>query len=185
MKTLIKLINPLSDHPTEMWLQAIADFEAILKTPGYKINMDYWYFPSEDEVCVVCMAGASMAKRTGGLARQATPNDYSEQDRRKLCSIDEIREGHFKYAIDWLNLPKKEEDKWIEAIQAADLRRLRSSLPIAHIEEDWCGLIKLLRKAIARIDAEYDRLTAEPAEPALPPDDHPGWDRLTDALNTR
>lgn len=156
----MELINPLSDHPTEMWLQAIADFEAILGTPGYKIDMALWYFPRENGVCVVCMAGASMAQRTDGLARNVSPSDYSEQDFRKFCSISTMRQGHFKYALDWLNLPREEEARWLGAIRAANLRGLRSRIIIADVKEDWHGLIELLREAIARIDSEYAKLTA-------------------------
>lgn len=154
----MKFINPLSDFPTEMWLQAIADFEVILVTPGYEINMDYWHLTRENGVCAVCMAGASMVRRSQGLARQVNAEGYPEQDGRKLMSIDKMREGHFEYALYCLALPDKEEAKWLEVIQGANLEGLRRSLRNVHAEEDWRGLIEMLREAIARIDAEYVRL---------------------------
>lgn len=167
--TPIKLTNPLSDKPTEMWMQAIADFEAVLGTTGYEIHMGHWYVSREDKVCMVCMAGASMVRRTGGLARHVTPKDYPEQDGRKLQSINEMSEGRFEPAIDWLVLPWyeaakgvvspwEEEAKWLGAIQAADLTGLVGSIRDANEAHDWHGLIRLLREAIARIDTEYTRL---------------------------
>lgn len=176
--TTTKLTNPLSDHPTEMWLQAIVDFEAILGTPGYKISMCYWHERLSDEVCLVCMAGASMARRAEDLPLDAKPRDFDDRTALKFCSIDSMRMGRFVSAVNCLPLPEAERYALHKAVGRAITKTDIDEIRVAGDSRDWHGLIELLRKAIARIDAEHARLS-------LPPDDHPGWDRLTDALNTR
>lgn len=162
MNTPIKLINPLSDHPTEMWLQAITDFEETLDTPGYEIDMGYWCErrkkPIARPVCSVCMAGASMVRRSQGLPDEVFLDIFSKQDRRKFESINDMRQGHFWDALSLLTLEEQDHKRWIEATRAADLEEIPRSIRDANKTHDWPRLIKLLREAIARIDAEYTRL---------------------------
>ena len=87
--------------------QSIEDLRACRKDDRYELNMIRWHIPNGNGKCVVCLAGAVMAKRLGSLPDHEThPVDFiftGEKANRTvndmLFALNGIREGSVKEAI--------------------------------------------------------------------------------------
>ena len=78
---------------------AVRDAQAVEQDPRYTLNMSQWHTPAPG-ACLVCMAGAVMAK-TMGAPRNAhrEPERYSPETRWALCAINDVRIGDVFGAI--------------------------------------------------------------------------------------
>lgn len=60
----------LSTYVPTLIREAIRDFQAILATPGYRVNMGVWHQPvlgaDGNEYCETGLAGCVMAQSLGG-----------------------------------------------------------------------------------------------------------------------
>lgn len=100
VKKNFKLPNRLST-----WLKwCLNDLAKIERTPGYKVYMGLWHFPSETEdgndVCCVCLAGSAMACRGGaGPDLDLSPPAFSEAQCNALHAADRLRTGELAAAV--------------------------------------------------------------------------------------
>jgi hypothetical protein len=109
MNTEIRLPEKLSG----CILLALNDEEACFNSPDYTINMNYYHEPpgeigygySINENCVVCFAGAVMAKTLGGdPTSELIPEDFCEYNEVRLGALDEIRGGNIDHALDEMEI---------------------------------------------------------------------------------
>lgn len=98
-----KLPNKFSD----LIEVALGDLKAVERSKQYRIGMNQdWHSPvhrddGEEQYCIVCFAGAVMAK-TLGIADEenVTPSDFTDQDtQNKLKALDDLREGDITCAF--------------------------------------------------------------------------------------
>lgn len=85
----------LPDKLSDLLELAVNDAEAIEKTPGYVLRMGTWhYFERDTNTCMVCMAGAVMA-RSLGVERDRSVDlwAYDKDTTEKLARIDDLRTG--------------------------------------------------------------------------------------------
>jgi hypothetical protein len=73
---------------------------------------DYLWHRRCGDICLVCLAGAMMAKSClAPWGENYTPDDFDEDCRRKLMTVDALRQGHIHRAlIDILGLPRNPLD---------------------------------------------------------------------------
>lgn len=88
---------------TEIVNCAIDDFDKIIVTPGYKINMDFSWHHKENAKCEVCFAGAVMARRyIKDTNKEVRPSDFKRSVEAKFEAINEFREGKINSALELL-----------------------------------------------------------------------------------
>jgi hypothetical protein len=81
---------------------ALDDEARAHKSKQYEMFMGVWHrpLPSELNKCQVCLAGAVMAFTMNADPRSdVSPSTYSTPDRRKLSSLDSVRQGHMIEAL--------------------------------------------------------------------------------------
>ena len=101
--------DTLPDKPSELLEVALADLEKVAKDSRFAINMSTWYTTSLSGQCVVCAAGAVMAKtlRVGALdGRDLGPSSFSGSLSEKLLAINCLREGCISAALYNLHLDR-------------------------------------------------------------------------------
>ena len=107
-----RMKRALPDRPSELIDIALEDLEAVEKDPKYRVNMSAWHRPdpfSGDGMCVVCLAGAVMARRTAkGLPRDFSfkPSDYGPRNFVRLHALNDLRTGDVEDALGALGLEK-------------------------------------------------------------------------------
>lgn len=89
---------------------AVEDTIAIENTPGYKLEMSYWY--TMNGVCQVCMGGAVMLRSAAfvppesldsyAMLKVAVPRTLH----LKMLLIDDMRKGYMDSAVDRLGLKR-------------------------------------------------------------------------------
>lgn len=94
-------MKPLPDKPSELIRLALADLEECEKDPRYAIGMVRWHAP-EDGRCVVCLAGAVMAKSLDAPIDQFV---VPEDDQKALYALDEFRVGNILQALLYMGYP--------------------------------------------------------------------------------
>lgn len=98
----------LSNIPSVLILQALADLRIVEKTPRYRVDMHTFLAKTEDEknqmVCTVCLAGATAAARlpkARELIEKPKTEFYSSEffdsvsfdEKMKLYALDSFRKG--------------------------------------------------------------------------------------------
>ena len=114
-------MSKLPDKPSELIRVALADLAKCELDPRYRINMGTWHKPTDTEEaeCMVCLAGAVMAKSLGApMSMKYTPSVYAPDDvsTQKLYALDLFRTGEVIAACERLES--------CGAIDSADLARL-------------------------------------------------------------
>jgi hypothetical protein len=98
----------LSDKPSELIRQALADLERVEKDPRYVIDMSAWHDPrphSEVGTCAVSFAGVVMAGLVNDPSRWLMPHNFAVEIGRKLASLNhfrlgEVRAGLVEFGVD-------------------------------------------------------------------------------------
>lgn len=112
----------LPDKKSELLRLAVRDAQLCEADPRYVINMMAWHqlghslgdHVANGERCHVCMGGAVMAKTLGFLIdRPSSPGGLDADTKRKLYSIDDMREGIFDDKDIKLNARLKELETYI------------------------------------------------------------------------
>lgn len=105
----LELSPPLPAMPSEALREALADFDSILRTPGYAVGMDWWMSPASAEtgLCKVCLAGAVMAKRCG-TSRYLHPPQFETGTYKKFLFLNAIRQGQIWVALHYLETDSSE-----------------------------------------------------------------------------
>lgn len=110
--------QPKYELPARLWQfaeHALADLEAVEQDPRYEVEMGVWHSPAHHNngKCVVCFAGAVMAKTyqvppTWDLS----PSEMAcnSQERRALCALDALRQGHIDDAVENYHMHLMEVD---------------------------------------------------------------------------
>jgi hypothetical protein len=89
----------LPDTLSALIEQAIADLVKCERDPGYHVLMTVWHEASHT-TCAVCLAGAVMAQTCGAdRSISRSPHDYPEVTKRKLRSLEMVRNGSIHAAI--------------------------------------------------------------------------------------
>ncbi len=101
-KLTVKLLKKLSS----LLLIAVGDAQACnADKKNYVLDMSTWHDSYVTGPCYVCMAGAVMAKTLNVGKISATPEYYSNNTRKALWAIDEMRLGSFVGAYELLFSP--------------------------------------------------------------------------------
>jgi hypothetical protein len=117
---VMQLKTKLSDKPSELLRQALADLYAVEKRPECVINMDTYVAmddgPEGSRVCELCMAGAVMYLGTPEIQAlfdqdgfdSAGPMHFGNDSStaKKLYFISEFQFGHYSMAFSFLDLPR-------------------------------------------------------------------------------
>jgi hypothetical protein len=89
-------VNKLPEKPSELIEVALRDLELCIKDPNYRVDMTTWHAPMNG-VCLVCLAGAVMAKSLGLYHKiDVSPSWYviGEFNYRRLVALNSLRNGH-------------------------------------------------------------------------------------------
>ncbi len=82
---------------------AIKDLKLVMKDKRYQLALaSEWHYPTLDNKCLVCLAGAVLAKSCGvKINQEAGPYEpkFSSIESR-LLAIDSMRQGYFEEAYD-------------------------------------------------------------------------------------
>lgn len=97
----------LPDLPSALLRVALADLEAVEAQPDrYRVEMGTWHEPDKEaQVCLVCMAGAVMAK-TLGISDKEDLVPAETEDENKLNAINEFRIGLISHGLSLLDFHK-------------------------------------------------------------------------------
>ena len=98
-----KYKNQLPDKPSELIRRALQDMEAVEKMPQYRINLSTWHEP-KDDVCEVCLAGATMAAEGLPLKMEFLPSQFDDKTSDKLHALNFLRFGWIYDAFDCLEI---------------------------------------------------------------------------------
>lgn len=85
----------LPNKPSELLNLALNDLELCEKDSKYVINMGTWHLPEEED-CLVCLAGAVMAKSLDcDIDAEISPSEMKllASDQAKLNALDRVIKG--------------------------------------------------------------------------------------------
>jgi len=132
-------MSVLPDRPSELIRVALDDLEKCEADPRYETHMYSWHDP-HDGKCLVCMAGAVMAKRLGAPpALSLAPYSYDFQTARKLRAIDYGRCGLLDEMLFQLNIERPKE--------------LPSYIDVAYYDDDPAAFKSDMRKLAELLEA--------------------------------
>ena len=86
--------------------QAVEDAQAIQDTPGYRLDMEAWHI-IQDGTCLVCMAGAVMARTLGRPLEEMFTPASDETTTHAMWAINGMRQGAFLEAAGYVGLDRK------------------------------------------------------------------------------
>jgi hypothetical protein len=96
----------LSDKPSEMIRQALADLRLVEKDERYSVEMGEWHSPRGGSgTCAVCMAGAVMSRV---IPPDVIAEPYEFEDCNKLRAIDRFRIGDVEGGLQYLRISHPE-----------------------------------------------------------------------------
>jgi hypothetical protein len=89
-------VTTLPDKPSELIRLALKDLREVEAMPHYKVDMGYWHgIPTGEKECLVCLAGAVMARHLGANpALPYFPDNYSTDLQEKLHALNSLRQGY-------------------------------------------------------------------------------------------
>jgi hypothetical protein len=97
------LEQALPDKLSDLIELALKDLELVEKDPRYRVDMSQWHYGAE-KVCVVCLAGAVIAKTLGAPRNKTyTPGKCSSDNRVKLRALDMVRCGYLNDAVRYVH----------------------------------------------------------------------------------
>jgi hypothetical protein len=102
-------MKQLPDKLSDLIEVALADLEKVEKDPIYKVDMHKWHDPMPDAegqpVCLVCLAGAVMAKTLEAPEfLDSHPGRFDEKTALKLSALNFIRRGWVSSAMEDLDI---------------------------------------------------------------------------------
>ena len=132
----------LPDKPSALIRVGLADLKAIGETPGYQIDFMTWHNPAQEgDTCLVCLAGAVMARSLGAERGTTTgPGDFEDTERthQKLLALESFRYGEaatgMAHALGYGDRDWEEFDRHVTAFEHspggfyADMERLAQDL---------------------------------------------------------
>jgi hypothetical protein len=88
-------MTSLPDLPSALIVVALADLAKVEADPRYAVNMSWWHRPKDkSRRCVVCLAGAVMAKTLGSdPTKYLAPYSFDRDVAQKLNALDAFRVG--------------------------------------------------------------------------------------------
>ncbi len=103
----------LPDTPSELLTVALDDLKKVERSTRYIVDMDFWHEPTKinhAQKCIVCLAGAAIAKTLNrdatqnispGNMEKAVPNLCGDTvaDSDKIWALDKLRTVHIKRAL--------------------------------------------------------------------------------------
>lgn len=104
-KPRFKKIGKLTNQPSKLIRQAIADIRKVETDERYRVDMNTWHFPTLDfsstlklrqglKVCAVCFAGATMAKSLSiDPSVYVSPENFSTENRKLFEALNCFRLG--------------------------------------------------------------------------------------------
>ena len=111
--------SELPDKPSQLIRHAILDLKLIPELPNgddYEIDMHEWHTPIYDTFserphgCLVCFAGAVMARTLGvSFDEFTTPERFDAATTRKLNALDDFRWGQIDYGLARMEIPHPPE----------------------------------------------------------------------------
>jgi hypothetical protein len=115
---------------------ALEDLAKVERSKRYEVHMGYFHEPDTFEFgndkCVVCFAGAVMAKSLGTSPdRCVVPDSFDDYNQVRLKALDELRSGDVEYALGYMGIRIK-----------------NTYVPIPRYDEDRKGFKRGMRKVI-------------------------------------
>lgn len=107
MKTLPKV-------PSELITLALNDLELVEKDERYEVNMEVYHYPSDGK-CLVCLAGAVMAKSLE-VPPETNYLSYSEPNYKQLNALDYFRAGALHAGLYCLNFGRSTWGRFKECV---------------------------------------------------------------------
>ena len=108
--------DKLPEKMSDVLELALHDIERVETSPQYEIDMTNWHiYDRITGVCSVCMAGAVMAQTLGVPFNETTSLtmvEVSDDDKTKLCILDDVRSSHFIPLLDFIKGEDDEDDKY-------------------------------------------------------------------------
>jgi len=100
-------MNAISKKPSTAITQALDDLRKVERNKKYRVDMDVWHDAidleddwGEADQCVVCLAGATMAKTLNKAPTDAlSPSSFNRKVKNQLLGLDEFRTGRARYAL--------------------------------------------------------------------------------------
>lgn len=100
-------MKKLPDRPSDLLELALRDLKACEKDSVlYEVDMGWWHDTSIfTDKCVICMAGAVMAKSLGAAPTNSMkPHWYDRDTHTKLEAIDDLRTGYVDRALSLMDI---------------------------------------------------------------------------------
>ena len=105
--------SALPNLPSELITLALKDLVSCEADPDYEIDMTGWHTPwtesseSDDSVCLVCFAGAVIAKTFDSSPKEDYDHmDFGDINRPKLIALDHFRQGFIDEGLDLFGYEK-------------------------------------------------------------------------------
>jgi hypothetical protein len=140
-------MKDLPDKMSELLIAALSDLRKCERSSKYKINMACWHKPQENEDgedggCLVCLAGAMMAKHLGVAPdiRAFPSNLLGDTAFDKMLALDNLQRGQIGGAYEDLDRPFPDG--------------LPLFIPIKAYHEDRLGWWKDMRNLVKMIQKE-------------------------------
>ena len=96
----------LGNKPSQIINQAVKDLKAVEKSKKYRVNMDVFHqqgYKTETDVCVVCFAGAVMARAGNDPKADLAPHCFDDVTAGKLRALDSFRAGSITEGLEKMN----------------------------------------------------------------------------------
>lgn len=135
---LLVPIEELPDRPSELIRRGLMDISECSRDFRYQVdifaeenNIDFWdsvwhRLNRSKKACLVCMAGAVMAKSLYvEWGRNYTPDDFEPDTRKKLMALEALRQGEINVALTQiLELPNNPLEVERKIVPYAQSRKL-------------------------------------------------------------
>ena len=153
----MKQYPPPPEKLSQAIMMSLHDMEALRYNEKYELSLHTWHF-NRGDVCVVCMAGATMANRLKAKRQETIDFKNLAQDFYKIfpdkwnstfLAINEVRSGELKKAL-W----------YFYDTQTQDPDFLRSLEELSEDFEEWVNCDMLNPDEPFKDEQDYEMFTA-------------------------
>ena len=136
----------LSRKPSRLIAQALDDLAEIERDPRYVIEMENYFHRPFGDGCVVCFAGAVMAKSLGASSDLEYQTSHFPDERIRLLALDQFRSGAIADGLDYINLGRGK-------VAERKRRALPFSMKVPPYSENRLGFKLAMRRMIRMFEA--------------------------------
>lgn len=108
--------------PSELIRVALADLDKCDRDPQYEVYMQDWHSPGENGCCLVCFAGAVMAKSFGlSPDSEHHPDDFAPLVGARLEAVDFFRMGAIASGLTRCSVTHNKAEKIHEELEGREM----------------------------------------------------------------